>query len=122
MLFPTLCNAHIINLRMMQKPYKNNYLVGEITLKFPLLFVVTICSATFLSAPIFAHTCTLNGNTAEDIMIYNQCIASQNSDSKLNEIRNGYESEIARLISENIRLERRIAKIKNALATIISTY
>tara|TARA_B100001093_G_C25980081_1_gene656998 strand:+ start:43 stop:366 length:324 start_codon:yes stop_codon:yes gene_type:complete len=107
---------------MMQKLYKINYLVGEIPLKSPLLFVITICSATLLSAPIFAHTCELNSKTAEDIMKYNQCIANQKSDSRLNEIRSGYESEIARLISENIKLERRISRIKNALATIISTY
>jgi cell division protein FtsB len=53
---------------------------------------------------------------------YNQCVANQGSDAELNEIRNSYESEIAKLTSENIRLERRIAKLKNALAAIISTY
>ena len=96
--------------------------MGEITLKFTLLFVITICSTSLLSSPIFAHTCELNGNTTEDILKYNQCVANQDSDAKLNEIRSSYESEIARLTSENIRLERRIAKIKKALATIISTY
>ena len=113
---------HVIYLEMMQKLYKINYLVGEIPLKSPLLFVITICSATLLSAPIFAHTCELNSKTAEDIMKYNQCIANQDSDSKLDEIRSSYEREIARLTGENIRLERRIAKIKDALATIMSTY
>lgn len=91
-------------------------------LKFSLIFVITICSATFLSSAIFAHTCELNGNSAEDIMKYNQCVAYQDTDTKLNEIKSGYESEIARLTSENIRLERRIAEIKNAIASIISTY
>ena len=96
--------------------------MGEITLKFTLLFVITICSISLLSSPIFAHTCELNGNTTEDILKYNQCVANQGSDAKLNEIRSSYESEIEKLTSENIRLERRIAKIKNALAAIISTY
>ena len=107
---------------MIHKPYKINYYVGETPLKLPLLFIITICSTTLLSAPIFAHSCELNGNTAEDIMKYNQCVANQGSDSKLDEFRSSYEREIARLTSENIRLERRIAKIKNALATIMSTY
>ena len=107
---------------MIQKPYKINYYVGETPLKLPLLFIITICSTTLLSAPIFAHSCELNGNTAEDIMKYNQCVANQGSDSKLDEFRSSYEREIARLTSENFRLERRIAKIKNALATIMSTY
>ena len=107
---------------MIQTLYKINYYVGETPLKLSLLFIITICSTTLLSAPIFAHSCALNGNTAEDIMKYNQCIANQDSDSKLDEIRSSYEREIARLISENIRLERRIANIKNALANIMSTY
>ena len=107
---------------MIQKPYEINYYVGETPLKLPLLFIITICSTTLLSAPIFAHSCELNGNTAEDIIKYNHCVANKGSDSKLNEIRSSYEREIARLASENIRLERRIAKIKNALATIMSTY
>ena len=107
---------------MIQKPYKINYYVGETPLKLPLLFIITICSTTLLSTPIFAHSCELNGNTAEDIMKYNQCVANQGSDSKLDEFRSSYEREIARLTSENIRLESRIAKIKNALATIMSTY
>ena len=107
---------------MNKKPYKINYYVGETPLKLPLLFIITICSATLLATPIFAHSCELNGNTAEDIMKYNQCVANQGSDSKLDEIKSSYEHEIVRLTSENIRLERRIAKIKNALATIMSAY
>ena len=104
------------------KSYWINYLVGDLTLKLTIHFVITICSTSLLSSPILAHTCELNGNTTEDIMVYNQCVANQGSETKLDEIRNSYESEIARLTSENIRLERRIAKIKNALGAIISTY
>ena len=107
---------------MIQKPYKINYYVGETPLKLPVLFIITICSTTLLATPIFAHSCELNGNTAEDVMKYNQCVANQGSDSTLDKFRSSYERDRARLTSENIRLERRIAKIKNALATIMSTY
>ena len=75
-----------------------------------------------ISQPIFAHSCELSGNTAKEIMTYNQCVANQGTDFKIKELETNYENEIARLTQVIIRLEQRIAKIKIALSTINSTY
>ena len=91
-------------------------------LRYPILFAITICISTSLSPPIFAHSCQLSGNSSEEIMTYNQCVANQGTDYKTKEMETNYESEIARLTQIIIRLEQRIAKIKMALSTINSTY
>jgi len=91
-------------------------------LRYPIFFAITICITTLLSPPIFAHSCQLSGNSSEEIMTYNQCVANQGTDYKTKEMETNYESEIARLTQIIIRLEQRIAKIKMALSTINSTY
>ena len=70
----------------------------------------------------FAHICELSSNSTADIMIYNQCIADQNRSAKTEELIHSYENEIEKLTQNNILLEKRIARIKGMLSTIISTY
>ena len=91
-------------------------------LKNCILYVLIFCTVTLVYVPSHAHECVMSGNNAEEIMKYNQCIANQSSNPELEKIKNEYELEIQKLLQDNIRLERRIAKIKTALATIISSY
>ena len=73
-------------------------------------------------SPAFAHICNLSSNSTADIMIYNQCIADQNRSAKTEELIDSYENEIEKLTQNNILLEKRIARIKGILSTIVSTY
>ena len=86
----------------------------------PLKVVISSFVLSYSSA--FAHVCKLSGNNAADIMSYNQCVADQNRNAKIEELINSYEDEIEKLTQDKMRLERRIAKIKSSLSTIISTY
>ena len=86
------------------------------------LLKVVICSLALNNSLAYAHVCELLGNEVADIMKYNQCIADQNRDSNMEKIINNYESEIEKLTQDNIRLQKRIAKIKSVLSNIISAY
>lgn len=83
---------------------------------------VMICSFVLNNSLAYAHVCELLSNEVADIMKYNQCIADQNRDSNMEKIINNYESEIEKLTQDNIRLQKRIAKIKSVLSNIISAY
>ena len=87
-----------------------------------ILLKVVIGGLVLSYSSAFAHSCKLLGNNAADIMLYNQCIADQNREAKIEEVINGYEDEIEKLTQDKIRLERRIAKIKSSLSAIISAY
>ena len=96
--------------------------LGAITLRTLFLLKVFISSLTLNYSSAFAHICELSSNNIADIMIYNQCIADQNRNTKTEELIYSYENKIEKLTQHNIMLERRIAKIKSVLSTIISTY
>ena len=87
-----------------------------------LILKIAIGSLVLNYSSAFAHICELSSNNIADIMIYNQCIADQNRNTKTEELIDSYENKIERLSQHNIMLERRIAKIKSVLSTIISTY
>jgi len=87
-----------------------------------LILKIAICSLVFNYSSAFAHICELSGNETADIIKYNQCVAGQNQETKINEKISDYEDEIKELVQDNIRLKRRLAKIKSALSTIISNY
>ncbi len=104
------------------KKVKTIKYVGVITLRFLFLLILSFSSLVFSYSSAFAHICELSSNETADIIIYNQCIADQNREAKVEKIINSYENEIEKLIQDNIKLEKRIAKIKGALSTIMSTY
>ena len=87
-----------------------------------LILKIAIGSLVLNYSSAFAHICELSGNETADIIKYNQCVADQDRETKINKKISGYEDEIKELVQDNIRLKRRLAKIKRALSTIISNY